>query len=74
MLQNGRFLSKMYDADLRDTLILLTHIGRLSIARTAKWGTHNPVVCSSFSKAAAREAMKHYHRLDTVDAPRSGAN
>ncbi len=74
VFQNARFLAKEYNADLRDTLILLTHIGRLSIARTAKWGAHNPVVCSSYNKAAAKAAMKNYHRLDTVDAPRKGAN
>jgi amidase len=60
VFQNARFLSREYSADFKDTLILLTLIGRLTISRTAKWGTHNEVVCSSFSKREAREALARY--------------
>jgi len=60
VFQNARFLSKKYHAEFRDTLILLTLIGRLSISRTAKWGNHNPVVCSSFSRKLAAEALRSY--------------
>ena len=60
VFQNARFLGQRHDADFRDALILLTLIGRLTISRTAKWGAHNPVVCSSFSKKLAEEALKTY--------------
>ncbi len=58
VFQNGRFLSGKYGLEFRDALILLTMIGRLSIARTAKWGPINPMVCSSFSKQAAEAALR----------------
>jgi len=60
VFQNARFLSRQHTADFRDTLILLTLIGRLTISRTAKWGAHNPVVCSSFSKKMAEDALRAY--------------
>jgi hypothetical protein len=60
VFQNARFLSRQYSAEFKDTLILLTLIGGLTISRTAKWGAHNEVVCSSFSKQAAEQALRHY--------------
>ena len=60
VFQNARFLSREYSAEFKDTLILLTMIGGLTISRTAKWGLHNEVVCSSFSKKTAEQALRHY--------------
>jgi amidase len=60
VFQNARFLSREYGAEFKDTLILLTLIGSLTISRTAKWGTHNEVVCSSFSKKVAAAALAGY--------------
>jgi len=60
VFQNARFISREYGAEFKDALILLTLLGRLTISRTAKWGTHNEVVCSSFSKKSVREALRSY--------------
>jgi amidase len=58
VFQNARFLTDKFGADFRDNLVLLTLIGRLTISRTGKWGAHNPVVCSSFSKKSAEAALR----------------
>lgn len=50
VMQNARFISRTRGVELKDALILLTLAGKIAISRTAKWGTHNPVVCSSFAK------------------------
>jgi amidase len=60
VFQNARFLCKKYAVELKDALILLTLIGRLTISRTAKWGSHNEVVCSSFSKNGVENALRAY--------------
>jgi len=60
VFQSARFIEQAYGAGFRDALVLLTLIGRLTVSRTAKWGAHNPVVCSSFSKAMAEEALRGY--------------
>lgn len=62
VLQNGRFIHRAHGIELKDALILLTLIGRLSLSRTQKWGTHGPVVCSSFSKQELQDAVRSYRR------------
>jgi len=60
VFQNARFIERNYGVALKDALIVLTMIGRLSISLTGKWGNHQPVVCSSFSKRELDEALIHY--------------
>jgi amidase len=60
VLQNADFISRTHRIELKDALILLTLIGQLSISRTGKWGDHEPVVCSSFSKEQLEKALMNY--------------
>lgn len=62
VFQNATFIATTHNIPLKDALIFLTLQGKLSISRTAKWADHNPVVCSSFSKKRAAEAMRSYNR------------
>ena len=62
VLQNAKFIARTENVPLADALILLTLIGRLTIARTGKWNNQQPVVCASFSKTQAREALSRYRR------------
>ncbi len=57
VLENGKFIARTHHVELKDALILLTLIGRLSLSRTGNWGAWGPVVCSSFSKEAAALAF-----------------
>ena len=60
VFQNARFIERNHGVALRDALVILTMIGRLSISRTGKWGDHQPVVCSSFSKQELQDALTNY--------------
>jgi amidase len=60
VLQNARFISETEGVELKDALIFLTMAGRLTISRTATWGSLMPVVCSSFSKLTAQAAFADY--------------
>lgn len=62
VFRNARFIAAEYDVALKDALIFLTLAGRLTLARTGKWGSLNPVVCSSFSKQMVRAAFTDYER------------
>ncbi len=62
VLENGKFIARTHHVELKDALILLTLIGKLSISRTGKWGDHGPVVCSSFSKQTLVQALAKYQR------------
>ena len=61
VFQNARFIERSFSVAFKDALIILTMIGRLSISLTGKWGDTLPVVCSSFSKQALRDALAHYN-------------
>lgn len=62
LFQNANFIARTERVALKDALILLTLIGKLSISRTGTWGTHTPVVTSSFSKEKLRDALRRYQR------------
>ena len=62
VFENAKFIEKTHQVALKDALILLTLIGKISISRTGKWGEHGPVVCSSFSKARVAKAIQEYQR------------
>lgn len=62
VLQNARFISKEYNIELKDALILLTMVGKISISRTGKWGPHLPVVTSSFPKKEIEKALARYDK------------
>lgn len=60
VFHNANFICGMHDIELKDALILLTMVGKLSISRTGNWGKHGPVVCSSFPKKLVAEAVTNY--------------
>ena len=60
VLQNGRFISNRYDVALKDALILLTMVGRLSVSRTGKWAAHQSVVNAGFSIEEVERALRGY--------------
>jgi amidase len=62
VLKNATFISQTYGVELKDALILLTMLGRLSISRTGNWGKHWPVVASSFEIAAVEKALSEYKK------------
>ncbi len=61
VFHNAAFICRRYHVELKDALILLTMIGKLSISRTGTWGPHVPVVCSSFPKKCIEDAVANYH-------------
>ena len=61
IFHNARFISQSHGIELKDALIILTMIGRVSISRTGAWGQFRRVVCSSFSKQVVANAVTKYH-------------
>jgi amidase len=61
VFRNADFISRLHNITLKDALILLTMVGRLSISRTGEWATHHQIVCSSFAKETVRQAVANYH-------------
>jgi len=64
VFHNGEFISKKYDVEFKDALIVLTMIGKLALSRTGKWGDNEPIACSSFSKKLVEKAVGNYRRTD----------
>ncbi len=62
LFHNAHFIAREYHVELKDALLLLTLIGKLSLSRTGTWGTHGPVVTSSFSKDKLRQAIARYRK------------
>jgi amidase len=62
VLQNARFIARTHDIKLRDALVLLTLVGKISIPLTGKWGDCGPHVCSSFCKEQVNSALAGYRR------------
>lgn len=62
VLENAGFISQNYGVELKDALVLLTMLGKLSISRTGKWGKFRPVVTSSFEIKTIEEALLGYEK------------
>lgn len=62
VFHNAGFIHRNYGVALKDSLLILTMIGRLTISRTGTWGVLGPVVCSSFSKELLAVSLANYRK------------
>jgi amidase len=60
VMNNAEFISRKYKLLLKDSLVLLTMLGKISISRTGKWGANKPIACSSFHADTVRAAAEGY--------------
>ena len=59
--QNAEYIAGRYGIRLKDAIILLTMLGRISLSRTGRWGVHYPVVTSSFNEKEVERAIEKYY-------------